>query len=377
MAAADPSAPFVAAMRERFPGVDVREAPAERMPFADDGFDVTLAQLVVHFMPDPVAGIREMARVTRPGGVVAACVWDHGGQRGPLRDFWAAARTVVPDVDDESELPGTHEGHLEELFAAAGLLGIESAALTVTLRFASFEAWWEPFTRGVGPAGAFVHGLDPAARGGARGRVPPAAPRRRAVHARRRGLGGARPGVAGERRRPGGDGGRRRMEGSSARRPLDVRGVEARHRDGRGIRGRGRAAVRRRAAGRRAAGEPSAGQSPWAPRPGRASPEESVPGVVSGAVVTPSSPVVGAVVAAGVSEGLGSAANATAEPPTTSSPIASSAMAIERFAPLKAPPDGGWVVGVGSMSVSDCGLTRSRRPARPVTPSRRRWLRVG
>ena len=121
VAAADPSAPFVGAMRERFPGVDVREAPAEQLPFADDGFDVTLAQLVVHFMPDPVAGLREMARVTRPGGVVAACVWDHGGQRGPLRDFWAAARTVVPDVDDESELPGTREGHLEELFEAAGL----------------------------------------------------------------------------------------------------------------------------------------------------------------------------------------------------------------------------------------------------------------
>ena len=161
--AADPSAPFVGAMRERFPGVDVREAPAERLPFPVT-IDATLAQLVVHFMPDPVAGLREMARVTRPGGVVAACVWDHVGQHGPLRDFWAAARTVVPDVEDESELPGTREGHLEELFVAAGLLGIESAALTVTLPLASFEAWWEPFTRGVGPAGAFVRRLDPEAR---------------------------------------------------------------------------------------------------------------------------------------------------------------------------------------------------------------------
>jgi SAM-dependent methyltransferase len=162
--AADPSAPFVAAMRERFPGLDVREAPADRLPYADDGFDVTLAQLVVHFMPDPVAGLREMARVTRPGGVVGACVWDHAGQRGPLRDFWAAARMVVPEVDDESGLPGTREGHLGELFEAAGLRRIESTALTVTLPLASFEAWWEPFTRGVGPAGAFVRSLDPDAR---------------------------------------------------------------------------------------------------------------------------------------------------------------------------------------------------------------------
>ena len=164
VSAADPSAPFVGAMRERFPGVDVREAPAERLPFADDTFDVTLAQLVIHFMPDPVGGLREMARVTRPGGVVAACVWDHAGQRGPLRNFWAAARTMFPDVDDESALPGTREGHLDELFAAAGLRAIESTGLTVTLPLASFEAWWEPFTRGVGPAGAFVRGLAPDAR---------------------------------------------------------------------------------------------------------------------------------------------------------------------------------------------------------------------
>ena len=174
--AADPSAPFVGAMRERFPAVDVREAPAERLPFPDDGFDLALAQLVVHFMPDPVAGLREMARVSRPGGVVAACVWDHGGQRGPLRDFWAAARSVVPDVNDESELPGTREGHLAELFEAAGLRAIDSTAITVTLPLASFDAWWEPFTRGVGPAGAFVRSLDPDARAAleaeCRGRLP-------------------------------------------------------------------------------------------------------------------------------------------------------------------------------------------------------------
>ena len=164
VAAVDPSAPFVEAARLRQPGVDVRLASAEALPFPSDSFDVAIAQLVVHFMADPVAGIREMARVTKRGGVVAACVWDHAGYRGPLRDFWAAARTVVPDVDDESALPGTREGHLEELFEAAGLRAIDSTALVVKLRLASFDAWWEPFTRGVGPAGAFVRRLDPDAR---------------------------------------------------------------------------------------------------------------------------------------------------------------------------------------------------------------------
>src|SRR5919108_261504 len=94
VAAVDPSEPFVAAARERHPGVDVRRASAESMPFGDDTFDGTLAQLVVHFMTDPVAGLAEMARVTRPGGVVAACVWDHGGDLGPLNTFWRAARDL-------------------------------------------------------------------------------------------------------------------------------------------------------------------------------------------------------------------------------------------------------------------------------------------
>ena len=87
VAAVDPSAPFVAAARERFPGIAVQQAPAEQLPFPDDRFDAALAQLVVHFMADPLAGLREMRRVTRPGGGVAACVWDHAGGRGPLGVF--------------------------------------------------------------------------------------------------------------------------------------------------------------------------------------------------------------------------------------------------------------------------------------------------
>ena len=92
--AVDPSDTFVEAARERLPGVRVERAQAERLPFPDDAFDAALAQLVVHFMADPVAGLREMARVTRTGGVVAACVWDHAGGQGPLSAFWDAARVL-------------------------------------------------------------------------------------------------------------------------------------------------------------------------------------------------------------------------------------------------------------------------------------------
>ena len=160
VAAVDPSEPFVAAARERNPGVDIRRAAAEQLPFPDRTFDAALAQLVVHFMSDPVAGLAEMARVTRKGGVVAASVWDHAGGNGPLAAFWQAAREMDPDVDDESQRAGTRQGHLAELFEAAGLLEIEETAHSASLEHPTFEAWWEPFTLGVGPAGAHVAGLD-------------------------------------------------------------------------------------------------------------------------------------------------------------------------------------------------------------------------
>jgi SAM-dependent methyltransferase len=160
VSAVDPSEPFVAAARDRHPGVSVQRAAAERLPFGDRSFDAALAQLVVHFMADPVVGLREMARVTQEGGVVAACVWDHAGGQGPLGVFWEAARESDPDVDDESRLAGARQGHLAELFEAAGLHDIEETTLSVRVKHPSFDEWWEPFMLGVGPAGSYVAGLD-------------------------------------------------------------------------------------------------------------------------------------------------------------------------------------------------------------------------
>jgi len=158
--AVEPSESFAAAARERLPGVDVRLSSAEQLPFPDGGFDAVLAQLVVHFMADPVAGLREMGRVARPGGMVAACVWDHGGGRGPLSTFWQAARELDPSARDESGLAGASEGHLAQLFTQAGLDRAQAATLGIRVQHASFEQWWEPFTLGVGPAGAYVASLD-------------------------------------------------------------------------------------------------------------------------------------------------------------------------------------------------------------------------
>ena len=164
VAAAEPSEPFAAACRVRVPGAEVVVASAEALPFGDAGFDVTLSQLVVNFMSDPEAGVREMARVTRPGGVVAACVWDYAGEMTLLRAFWDAAREVDPGraaaADEAVVMPWCREGELAELWRRCGLDDVESGTLAVEAAYEGFDDLWAPFPTGVGPAGAFCASLD-------------------------------------------------------------------------------------------------------------------------------------------------------------------------------------------------------------------------
>jgi SAM-dependent methyltransferase len=165
VAAVEPSEPFVAALRERFPGVDVRHAAAESLPFEDDAFDAALALLVVNFMADPEAGVAEMRRVTRPGGTVAACVWDYGGEMTLLGRFWYAAAELdaggVREADERSRMSFARRGELAELWRSAGLQGVQDGEVVISADYSSFEDLWEPFTAGVGPAGAYAASLDP------------------------------------------------------------------------------------------------------------------------------------------------------------------------------------------------------------------------
>ncbi|WP_456788104.1 class I SAM-dependent methyltransferase [Cellulomonas sp. P5_C5] len=176
--AVEPSESFVEAARARFPGLRVLTGVAERLPLPDDSVDLTVAQLVVHFLTDPVAGLTEMARVTRPGGVVAANVWDHAGNGGPLDAFWRAVHDLDPAAPGEAALPGTREGHLAELFGAAGLRDVRSWSEAVGARYETVDEWWATFTLGVGPAGAYVASLGDADRDALQAccaaRLPPA-----------------------------------------------------------------------------------------------------------------------------------------------------------------------------------------------------------
>jgi SAM-dependent methyltransferase len=158
--AVDPSEEYIAAVRERHPGVEVIRAPAEDLPFGDGSFDATLAQLVVHVIDDPVGGLREIARVTRAGGVVAACVWDFT-DGGPIGPFWDAARALDPEVETGSVAAGSRAGDLADLFREAGIGDVVDGAVAVDVEHTTFEEWWEPFTLGVAPSGAYVAALEP------------------------------------------------------------------------------------------------------------------------------------------------------------------------------------------------------------------------
>ena len=167
--AADPSEPFAEACRERFPGVEVAVASAEALPYGDHTFDAALSQLVVNFMEDAEAGVGEMARVTRPGGVVAAAVWDYGGEMTLLRAFWDAAREIDPEggaaADESAIMRWCGDGDLARLWEQVGLSDVRSGSLTARASYDDFEDLWWPLPTGVGPAGAYTKSLDDERRG--------------------------------------------------------------------------------------------------------------------------------------------------------------------------------------------------------------------
>jgi len=163
--ACDPSEPFLEACAARHPGVTVRLGRAESIPFESGSADHAMAQLVLHFVSEPEEAAREMARVVRPGGTVAACVWDFDDGMEMLRAFWDAALAIDPDAPDEARtLRFGRPGEIAELFAAVGIRDIAESTLCVTSTYTSFDELWAGFLAGVGPAGAYCVALSEADR---------------------------------------------------------------------------------------------------------------------------------------------------------------------------------------------------------------------
>lgn len=163
--ACDPSPTFCDECALRHPGVSIKQGRAEAIPFEAGTFDHAMAQLVLHFVSDPEAAAREMERVVRPGGRVAACVWDYENGMEMLRAFWDAAVSVDAEAPDEAGAPRFGQpGEIAKLFASAQLDRIEESTLNVASTYASFEELWNGFLAGVGPAGSYCVSLPDTAR---------------------------------------------------------------------------------------------------------------------------------------------------------------------------------------------------------------------
>lgn len=170
VSAFDPSEQFVAECRAAFPGVDVRLGRAEAIPFDDASFDTALAQLVLHFVSDPHAAAMELRRVIRPGGLVAACVWDFDGDMQMLRYFWDAALAVDAGAPDETRRFG-REGEIAALFVSAGMEDVKETTLQVLVGYETFEDLWTGYLAGIGPAGSYCLSLEPDMRSKLKGEL--------------------------------------------------------------------------------------------------------------------------------------------------------------------------------------------------------------
>lgn len=135
---------------------------AHHLPFRETTFEAGLSLLVFNFLPDPGKALNEMKRVTQSGGQAAAAVWDYGSGMLMLRLFWDSAVSITPAAEraDEKHMPLCRRGELAGLWRQAGLLNVDEQALEISMRFHSFEEFWDPFLLGQGPAGAYVSGLD-------------------------------------------------------------------------------------------------------------------------------------------------------------------------------------------------------------------------
>jgi SAM-dependent methyltransferase len=179
----DPSAAFIEHAKSHVHGpVRFLVGDAQSLPLEAAGADAVVSGLVLNFVPQPQVALAEMLRVVRPGGIVAAYVWDYAGCMELMRYFWDAAAALDPAagaLDEGLRFPLCQPVPLAELFAGAGLQSVEGREIEVPTRFTNFDDYWSPFLGGQGPAPGYAMSLaDPrreALRDLIRSRLPIAA----------------------------------------------------------------------------------------------------------------------------------------------------------------------------------------------------------
>ena len=159
----DPSEGQLAYARTR-PGAKLaqfRVAGAQSIPFADNSFDVAVMPLVISFVPDPVKAVAEMKRVVRPGGCVAAYMWDVPGGGLPLEPMQVAMREMGAPAVNPPGYDASREDRMREFWQANGLTAIETRVIKIRVRYAGFDDFWTSNSVPVGPSGQAVAKLPP------------------------------------------------------------------------------------------------------------------------------------------------------------------------------------------------------------------------
>lgn len=163
----DIAQPFIdyAASRSADPRLRFAVGDAASLALATASIERCLSLLALNFVVDRAGALAEMRRVTRPGGTVAAAVWDFAGGLVYQRLFWDTAAALDAEADRARarhfSRPLTGEGELAEAFRAAGLCAVEATTLAIRMRYANFADYWEPIRTATGPVGDYVRRLAP------------------------------------------------------------------------------------------------------------------------------------------------------------------------------------------------------------------------
>ncbi len=138
---------------------------AQSLPVGSDAYDAVVSGLALNFMPQPASMAAEMRRAARPGGTVAAYVWDYAGKMEFMRHFWDAAAALDPaarKLDEGQRFPICEPGALIDLFQKVGLSRVEARPIDIETHFKDFDDYWAPFLGGQGPAPGYAMSLDEA-----------------------------------------------------------------------------------------------------------------------------------------------------------------------------------------------------------------------
>jgi SAM-dependent methyltransferase len=171
----DPTPGFITYARARFidPRITLDEGSAFELPYPGSSFGCALSMLVFHLISTPDRAAREMRRVTKPGGTVAACTWDASGGMELSSIFWSEAISLDPAAETRAERAGScnAKGQLAELWKATGIDDVEETSIDIPMDFSSFDDYWLPYLEGVGPAGVYVASLSDDGRNALRERL--------------------------------------------------------------------------------------------------------------------------------------------------------------------------------------------------------------